>query len=113
MRRLLAVADDFAVPGAAFVGRSYGSVALGPDLIRSILIRGGIEQIFLPAYSPGLETGNARAGFAVFFRSSELGRAIRKGGFPLDLLRPFPLADRASQRRIRAPLMARSPDLRR
>ncbi len=84
----LVIIDDFSVPGKAFVGRSYGAVALGPDLIRPALVSVGIRRIFLPSYSPQLERGHARAGFAVFFRSDALERAIHRGGFPLELLRP-------------------------
>jgi hypothetical protein len=89
--QFLIVIDDFAVPNREFVGRTYGEVSLNPDLIRPILLTVGIKKIYLPCYSPHLESGHARAGFAVLFRSPEMETIVENQQFPFDLLRAYPL----------------------
>jgi hypothetical protein len=91
LRSFLVVIDDFAIPGRGFVGRSYGTIRLGPDLIRPILLSAGIKKIFVPSYSPELESGHARAGFTVLFRPAAFENILGSGQFPLNLLEPCQL----------------------
>ena len=91
LRNFLVVIDDFSVPDTGFIGRSYGATQLGPDLIRPTLLSAGIRKIFVPSYSPDLESGHARAGFTVFFRPAALESIFDKAQFPLNLLEPLRL----------------------
>ena len=95
LNQFLIVIDDFVIPGREFIGRTYGDVRLDMDLIRSILFAAGINKVYLPSYSPHLEWGHARAGFAVLFRSPVLEKIFEKRQFPFNLLQPFAL-DRPS-----------------
>lgn len=88
----VAVLDDFEVPGAAFLGRTYGSVSLGVDLLRETLLSEGISRVLIPAYPPAWEQGNGRAGWVVAFRAPAVDEAVRKGEFPWGLLSSYELA---------------------
>jgi hypothetical protein len=91
----LILIDDFIVPNREFVGRTYGNVSLGPDLIRPILLSAGIKRVYLPAYSPHLESGHARAGFAILFRSAKLENVLEGRRFPFNLLQSYLLDGRS------------------
>lgn len=83
------VIDDFLVPKQRFVGRTYGTVSLTTDLIRPMLLSAGISRVYLPSYPPELESGHARAGFAVLFRSAALEDVLERRQFPFDLLQAY------------------------
>ena len=95
LNQFLIVIDDFIVPDREFIGRTYGDIRLDMDLIRSILLGAGINKVYLPSYSPHLEWGHARAGFAIFFRSPVLEKLFEDQQFPFNLLQAFAL-DRPS-----------------
>jgi hypothetical protein len=83
--------DDFVVPGKDFKGSTYGDVRLDLELIRPVLLAAGINKVYLPSYSPLLESGYARAGFVVLFRSAVLKKILENPRFPFDLLQAYVL----------------------
>jgi len=88
LETFLVAIDDFAVQGKVPGGRPDGPAKLEPNMIRPALLATGIGEIFLPSYSVEMESGYARTGFAVIFRSRELDGALRSGQFPFNLLEP-------------------------
>ncbi len=87
---LLAI-DDFSIPDNKTGDRSQWVGPLNPAMIQSGLLAGGIREIYIPSYPPEFETGFARAGFAVAFRSPKLSSALQLGKFPFSLLKAYPL----------------------
>lgn len=87
----LVVIDDFIVPVAQHSSQGQWAGALNTTMIQSDLLGGGIRQLYFPSYPLDFETGYGRTGFAIAFRSPELGSALQLGRFPFDLLKAYSL----------------------
>jgi len=87
---LLAI-DDFSVPELQNHGRDQWAGPLTPRTVREGLVAAGIREIYIPSYPAEFETGHARTGFAIAFRSPELTKALQTEQFPLNLLKAYSL----------------------
>jgi hypothetical protein len=87
----LVVIDDFSIPEQPVAEHGGWAGQLVPAAIEDVLTANGVDEIYFPAYPPELESGYGRTGFTVLFRSAELGAAIQRGQFPLNLLKAHSL----------------------
>lgn len=92
LNTFVTVIDDFAVPEREFIFGEYRNLQLRLDSIRKLLLSANIRRVFFPNYSPTLETGYGRAGYAIVLRSTALEDRIQEGSFPFSLLRGHDLA---------------------
>ncbi len=89
----VAMVDDFRVPQVeSFEARSYAGKVIDVGLIKDLLQAADIHTCHFPAYGPADDTGYP-SGYGLFWRSRKLDRIMENPPFPLNLLRPYSLAE--------------------
>ncbi len=91
----VAMIDDFQVPlDASFVAGTYGGVVVNVELIRAALLEAGITTCYFPAYTAAQDSGYP-SGYCLLWRSERLDALLQRPTFPLDLIRPYAVEQRA------------------